>query len=189
MFSKNKSETAKVTNGKSVKPAVPSIISQDLVVKGDLISEGEIQIDGIIHGDINTSTLLVGETAEVNGEINAKRVRVYGRVNGQITAQSVMLASSAQVSGNIIHEDLSIDKGAFLEGHCQRIAEQQVEASAPGAISGKMDSASSISSSGKIRDVTPPVPTKPHAGGSKENAAGLNKLERPSNGSDKVVSA
>ncbi|MBT6826607.1 MAG: polymer-forming cytoskeletal protein, partial [Rhodospirillales bacterium] len=114
MFSKSKSEETKATDGKPVKPAVPSIISDDLTITGNLLSKGEIQIDGRIEGDIDTETLLVGEFAHINGDIRAERVRVYGHVNGQITAQSVTLASTAHVTGDVVHEDLSIDKGAFL---------------------------------------------------------------------------
>ncbi len=183
MFSRSKSETEGTADSKPTKPAVPSIISQDLTVRGDLISEGEIQIDGVVHGDINTATLLVGETAEINGEIKAKRVRVYGRVNGQITAQSVMLASTAHVAGDIIHEDLSIDKGAFLEGHCQRIADQRVESIVRGN-----RSESDASNANKVREVTPPVPSKPHTA-QKDSGPGLKKLDKPSNGSDKIASA
>ncbi len=107
------------------KPAPPSIIGPDLRVVGDLASDGEIQIDGTIDGDIRTKALLVGETATVRGEIVAESVRVHGMVNGQIKAQAVSLARTARVIGDILHEDLSIETGAFLEGHCKRISERQ----------------------------------------------------------------
>ncbi len=126
MFSKSKSETRQAKNMPN-KPSIPSIISSDLTIEGNLISEGEIQIDGTVNGDIKTSTLLIGETATINGEVNAKRVRVHGTVNGQITAGSVTLAQTARVTGDVIHVDLSIEKGAFLEGHCKRISEKRLE--------------------------------------------------------------
>ena len=181
MFSKNKSEEeTTATNGKPAKPAVPSIISEDLTITGNLLSKGEIQIDGRVEGDIDTETLLVGESAHINGDVRAKRVRVYGRVNGQITAQSVTLASTAQVTGDIVHEDLSIEKGAFLEGHCQRITDKRVE-----SIVRNTDKAADASTS-NVRDVTPPVPSKPQQSAQNDAAPGHNK---PSNGSDKVASA
>ena len=45
---------------------------------------------------------------------------VNGTINGRIKARSVELFSSAHVVGDIMHEDLSIETGAFLEGHCKR---------------------------------------------------------------------
>lgn len=125
MFSKNKSKSSGSKAQKPAKPAVPSIISADLTINGNLISDGEIQIDGAVNGDIKTDALLIGEDAKVTGEIIARRVRVHGRVVGQITAKSVTLAATAHVSGDVVHEDLSIDKGAFLEGHCKRMTEAE----------------------------------------------------------------
>ncbi|MBT4891162.1 MAG: polymer-forming cytoskeletal protein [Rhodospirillales bacterium] len=133
MFSKNKQASTDQIKNTPSKPSIPSIISGDLVITGDMFSEGEIQIDGTINGDIKTATLLVGETARINGDVNAKRVRVHGHVNGQITAQSVTLAQTAHVTGDVIHEDLSIEKGAFLEGHCKRISEKRLETAKAGS--------------------------------------------------------
>ncbi len=127
MFSKNKSSTKNKSGNSAQGVSIPSIISADLTVTGNLFSEGEIQIDGTINGDVKTATLLVGETATINGDITAKRVRVHGHINGSIEAQFVTLAQSAHVKGDVIHEDLAIEKGAFLEGHCKRISGKRLE--------------------------------------------------------------
>ncbi len=127
MFSKtskgsNKAAPPVVSSGKR---AAPSLISADLRIVGDLHSDGEIQVDGTIDGDIRTLVLLVGETANIKGGIVADTVHVHGTINGQIKARAVNLAKSAHVVGDILHEDLSIEAGAFLEGHCKRIAEKK----------------------------------------------------------------
>ena len=126
MFSKT-SKGASTQSGSqpAVKAAGPSIISADLRIIGDLSSDGEIQIDGTIDGDIRTKSLLVGETANIKGEIVADRIQVHGTINGQIKARSVTLARSARVIGDILHEDLAIENGAFLEGHCKRLVEKK----------------------------------------------------------------
>ena len=82
---------------------------------------GKIQIDGKVNGDIRTRTLIVGESAKVRGEIVSETCHVLGRVDGQIKAKVVKLAATAHVVGDILHEDLSIETGAFLEGHCKRM--------------------------------------------------------------------
>ncbi|HJN25337.1 MAG TPA: polymer-forming cytoskeletal protein, partial [Rhodospirillales bacterium] len=93
----------------------------------DLNSEGEIQIDGTIVGDIRTKTLLIGKTAEIKGEIIADNVRIHGNVRGLIKARAVTLAKTAHVIGDILHEDLSIETGAFLEGLCKRITGSELK--------------------------------------------------------------
>ncbi len=121
MFSKSNKKSA--INTPAAKPsAPPSIFSSDLKIIGDLQSDGEIQVDGRVNGDIKTRALVVGETAVIKGEIIADSVRVLGRVDGQIKAKVVKLAKTAHVVGDILHEDLAIETGAFLEGHCKRIA-------------------------------------------------------------------
>jgi len=107
------------------KPAPPSIISADLTITGDLQSDGEIQIDGTVKGDIRSSVLLVGKTANITGEIFADKVHIHGTVTGQVKASSVVLAKTAHMTGDVLHEDLSIETGAFLEGHCKRIPLQE----------------------------------------------------------------
>ncbi len=120
MFSKSNKKSV-ADNKPAPPPAPPSIVSRDLSIVGDLLSDGEIQIDGKVNGDIRTRILIVGESAKVKGEIVAETCHVLGRVDGQIKAKVVKLADTAHVVGDILHEDLSIETGAFLEGHCKRM--------------------------------------------------------------------
>ena len=126
MFSKTSKGSAGKAGTQAVKKASPpSIISTDMRIVGDLSSEGEIQVDGTIDGDIRTKTLMIGETAIIKGEIVADSVHVHGTLNGQIKARSVNLFRSAHVVGDIIHEDLAIEAGAFMEGHCKRMTDEK----------------------------------------------------------------
>ena len=130
MFSKSKPKPPSTSGdmGKGTpkgKPAPPSVISSDMRIVGDLKSRGETQIDGIVDGDIHSNVLLIGETAQIKGEISADTVRIHGTVNGEIKAKTVVLASTAHVVGNILHENITIDKGAHLEGHLTRMEETE----------------------------------------------------------------
>jgi cytoskeletal protein CcmA (bactofilin family) len=97
--------------------AAPSIISSDLKILGDLISAGDLQVDGIVEGDIQSRSLTIGEGAVVNGNVVAETTRDCGQVTGQIKASTVTLDRTAKVVGDIIHQILAIEPGAFLEGH------------------------------------------------------------------------
>lgn len=97
--------------------AAPSIISSDLKILGDLISAGDLQVDGIVEGDIQSRSLTIGEGAVVTGNVVAETTRVCGQVTGQIKASTVTLDRTAKVVGDIIHQILAIEPGAFLEGH------------------------------------------------------------------------
>ena len=101
--------------------AVPSIISADLKITGNLTSSGDIQVDGAVEGDISSRTLTVGEEALIDGSIVAESVRVCGQVSGEVRATSVTLAKTARVKGDIAHQSLSIEAGAYIEGNIRRL--------------------------------------------------------------------
>lgn len=99
---------------------IPSIIGEDLTVTGNIISKGEVQIEGEVQGDIHCSSLVVGEKAAVTGGLVAEDVVVRGRVSGSIRAARVTLQSSSHVEGDIYHQSLAIEQGAFFEGKSRR---------------------------------------------------------------------
>lgn len=98
---------------------VPSIISQDVVMRGNINSAGEIQFDGALEGDVKAGSLIIGDKASVKGEIVCETVVVRGAVEGAIRAKSVSLASSARIQGDILHSSLSVETGAHFEGNCR----------------------------------------------------------------------
>jgi cytoskeletal protein CcmA (bactofilin family) len=97
-----------------------SVIDAWLTITGNLQSEGEVQVDGQIHGDIRCAHLTVGRDAMVNGNITAEEVVVRGKVTGTIRANRVILQDSAHVESEIFHKKLSIEEGACFEGMSRR---------------------------------------------------------------------
>lgn len=97
----------------------PSIISADLIVRGALFSAGDVQIDGRVDGDIRAGGLIIGEKAVIVGDVYAEEIVVRGRVEGGISARKVSLSSTCHVEGNILHEALAVEIGAYFEGNCR----------------------------------------------------------------------
>lgn len=118
MFSKNERPVSPVPQTAS--RVAPSLISANLHIIGNLKSEGEVQIDGRVDGDVTANSLVIGDRADINGEIVADDVIVRGTVHGRIRARKVQLAKTAHVVGDVWHETLSIEPGAYIEGHCKR---------------------------------------------------------------------
>jgi cytoskeletal protein CcmA (bactofilin family) len=108
-----------VANKRPQRQSVPSIISADLALTGTVVSSGDVQIDGRVEGDVRVGALVIGETAELKGDIYAEEVVIRGRVEGGIWARRVQLCASAHVEGNILHQALSVESGAFFEGNCR----------------------------------------------------------------------
>jgi len=99
--------------------SAPSIISADMTMQGTVNSAGDIQIDGRLEGDVRSVGLVIGEKAEIYGEIFAEEVTVRGKVVGRICARKVLLAATSHVEGDILHEALAVETGAFFEGNCR----------------------------------------------------------------------
>ena len=110
-------DIARRSNGNSTQ----SIISRDLKIKGDLICNGDIQIDGEVEGDVQSRSITIGEGADVRGTISSDSIRICGSVNGQLKGQSVVLAKTAKLIGDVVHQTLAVEPGAFFEGQCRRI--------------------------------------------------------------------
>ena len=108
----------------------PSLLSNDLTIKGNLITSGDIQIEGTIEGDVRAHLLTVGESATIKGEIAADDVVVNGRVIGRLRGLKVRLTASARVEGDIIHKTIAIESGAHFEGTVQRQEDPLGDASA-----------------------------------------------------------
>lgn len=104
-----------------------SVIGPDLIITGNLESRGEVQVDGIVEGDIHGSHVIVGPNANITGGIVAEEVVIRGRVNGTVRGKRVMLQASSQVEGDIFHNALSIEQGAMFEGKSRRTAQDPRE--------------------------------------------------------------
>jgi cytoskeletal protein CcmA (bactofilin family) len=98
----------------------PSIIGEDLTVTGNVLSRGEVQVDGQIQGDVHCSSLIVGEKAQITGGIVAEDIIVRGRVMGSVRGNRVTLQASSHVEGDVFHKALAIEQGAFFEGKSRR---------------------------------------------------------------------
>lgn len=105
---------------RSADRGTPSIIGPELQITGNLVSRGEVQIEGEINGDIHGSHVLVGDRATVTGGIVGDEVVVRGHVMGSVRGKRVLLQSTSRVEGDIYHLTLAIEQGAYFEGKSRR---------------------------------------------------------------------
>jgi len=129
MFNKTNSpsgtpSTAKSQSGSSAprtqSVAAPSILGRDLIITGDITTDGDIQIDGRLDGNVKAGNVTIGEQGVVNGKINAQNVNIRGKVSGKVQSNSVELSETANVQADLIQDQLVIANGAFFDGKCSR---------------------------------------------------------------------
>ncbi|MFZ5618315.1 MAG: bactofilin family protein [Pseudomonadota bacterium] len=151
---------------------VPSIISADVVVRGNINSAGEVQLDGSLEGDLKAAMLIVGEKASVKGEIICESVIVRGRVEGGIRAKQVALAATAHIVGDILHSSLSVESGAHFEGNCRHSDDPLSEASAS-------DFRKSRPGGPAPRPIAAPVPSEDSRAAANEGPSFLSQSRSP----------
>jgi cytoskeletal protein CcmA (bactofilin family) len=96
-----------------------SVISKALRITGQLESTEDIRIDGEVDGDIHGVSVTVGSGAKVKGSVYGQTVELAGTIEGKIEAKKVILTSTAHMAGDVIHQDIRIESGAYIDGHCR----------------------------------------------------------------------
>lgn len=97
-----------------------SVLGPDLTIQGSVASEGEIQLDGEIIGDIHCATLVQGKDGRVEGQIAIASGIIGGRVKGSLHAIEVSFAETADVEADVHYRSLSVVAGARLVGHFRK---------------------------------------------------------------------
>ena len=90
-------------------------------LQGDLVFEETFRIDGKFEGKIlSGSELILGDSAEVTGEIEVGRLSVNGTLKGTVRARErIELHARARVEANLTTPVLKIEEGARFEGSCR----------------------------------------------------------------------
>jgi len=100
---------------------IPSIISEGSEFKGNIKTSGEIQIDGVINGNIRAKQIVVGVNGNVRGNITANFLRICGKTEGEIRAETLEIVSSASVKGNVFKKTISIESGSKVIGNINEL--------------------------------------------------------------------
>jgi len=159
MFSKDSKDVETTQVKANLKQQhVPTIISASLRIVGNLISDGDVQVDGIIDGNVRSRTLTIGESATINGEVEAETVRIHGSITGQIKSQKVELGPTAKVVGDIIHSLLTVESGAYLEGNCRHLDSARKGAESKPADISKAEALAKALSKSSAESVAPVAP-------------------------------
>jgi cytoskeletal protein CcmA (bactofilin family) len=105
--------------GESSNPSI-NIISESTRIKGDIIANDDIRIDGELNGNISAKgRLVVGPKGKIVGEVNCNNIEVSGFIKGKVTANDMLnMKESSKIEGDIIVGKLSVEPGSIFTGTC-----------------------------------------------------------------------
>lgn len=106
-----------------------SRISAGTVIKGEILSPGDIRIDGTFEGRLQSKgRVVIGETAVIKGDVLCDNVDLWGKVEGNIYVKDTLaLKEGCVVNGNLHIKKLSVELGATFNGNCKTITDAEFD--------------------------------------------------------------
>jgi cytoskeletal protein CcmA (bactofilin family) len=94
-----------------------TVLGANSVVEGHLRSTANVRLDGTFTGTLEiTGNVLVGETARITADVNARNISIAGAVRGNVSGKKVQILRTGRVWGDIHAQALTTEEGAFLDG-------------------------------------------------------------------------
>ncbi|AYV23943.1 MULTISPECIES: polymer-forming cytoskeletal protein [Vibrio] len=119
IFSKN--------SGTKSRSAAATLIAKGCTISGKLKLESDIQVDGIVDGQVHVEgSLVVAESGRVKGEIFAKQLIVNGIVEGNCHAEHIQILANGRVKGKVWSNNLSIEPGGKFFGETAEFPDDEV---------------------------------------------------------------
>lgn len=118
MFKHKPAEEAPVTSYNN--NVATSLIGGGTVITGDIQSDGDLRIDGTLHGNINSAgKVIIGANGTVNGDVDATNAEVLGKVNGKLLIKGLLnIRDKALINGDIYTGQLQFEPSATFNGSC-----------------------------------------------------------------------
>lgn len=107
-----------------------TIIGSSIKVKGNFHGQGNIVVEGQLEGNLKTeANLFIGEKAKVIANIEAYDAVINGEIKGSLKIhQYLALGPTAKVIGDISYSEISIEKGALINGQVIYVANNEKRA-------------------------------------------------------------
>ena len=104
-----------------------SYVGETLQLEGDLRTSGNLDIAGLINGNVYVSEVTVTETGSVRGSIEASKIEINGHIQGKIIADAIVIGRNAVIKGDVYFKNtLKTEEGADIDGYIKRINNGQV---------------------------------------------------------------
>ena len=118
-----------------------SVLGADVAIKGNVEASADLHVDGTVEGDLTCTSLVQGESSQIEGGITADTARLSGSVRGTITVRELVILKSARIDGDVHYETLTIEQGASVNGRFAPDAAKAARPATPNASAPKPQAA------------------------------------------------
>ena len=114
-------KTLRSTESENLNHSGRSLVGETLQLEGDLRSSGNVDVSGLINGNVFVSEMKINETGSIRGSLEATTVEINGHVEGKISADTIIVGSTAVIKGDIFFKNtLKTEEGADIDGYIKR---------------------------------------------------------------------
>ena len=108
------------TTNKKNQPVMPTNINPGTQMEGNIVSDGDIRLDGNMKGNISTKAkVIIGPSGSIEGNINCSSADIFGQVTGDIKVSELLfIKGTAIINGDISTAKLVVENGAKFNGSC-----------------------------------------------------------------------
>lgn len=97
-----------------------NILAKNTKIVGDLSSEGDFRIDGVLEGTLTTKgRVIIGIEGSIKGKVFCDNADIEGKFSGELKVNKMLtIKASASISGDVVLGKLSVEPGASFNASC-----------------------------------------------------------------------
>lgn len=93
----------------------PTIIGAGCQLQGNIKTDHNVQVHGVVNGDITATTIVIGRGGVVNGNIKTQTLFLHGDLNGDANVNVANIFANAKMQGTLHYKTLNITSNTGLE--------------------------------------------------------------------------
>ena len=98
-----------------------NIFGKKTTITGDINSDGDFRIDGILEGNLKTDgRVIIGVDGFIKGTVNCENADIEGKFSGELSVSNTLtLKATANITGDVIVAKLAVEPGAAFNATCK----------------------------------------------------------------------
>lgn len=103
-----------------------SVVARNVVITGNIHTDGILQLDGQLIGDFHGQSLTIGESGSIKGNVQVNNLQNNGYIEGSVWAKQANFSGCSKINGDVNYCELNIENGCLINGSYQNITAEKI---------------------------------------------------------------